>query len=378
MVDIINSVKHYQPVFWDVDNSRLLESNRSNILYANEQNEKVQQASTDLMAAINQLDIHENYRYVKDELFNELDGIINSTLQNYGGNLRYAINDIQSMSRDILSSPKITGLVETNQQYKKWKAEIEGRNDISDDIKAMYIDKNPYVFTEQYKTDDKGNDIVDKNGNKEIIGYDDWKPNSNPVQQIDYNTYNKIALDFINNEKKTFQIVEYLDENRNVIPKEELEKNGYKGAVYYRINGGTEEEVTDKRIVDALSAAFKSNPNIEASLQQDYNVALWKTKKGKDVYGFKNSDGSFKSPEEYKLEIFQNIVDAYGYKNTGYIQEKLDLLIKGNTSDDNYNNRTPYPKQHGDIVVNSSTANDAEKQQTNMNKARKKYSKYTK
>lgn len=378
MIDIINSVKHYQPVFWDVDNSRLLESNRSNILYANEQNEKAQQASTDLMAAINQLDINEDYRYVKDELFNELDGIINSTLQNYGGNLRYAINDIQSMSRDILSSPKITGLVETNQQYKKWKAEIEGRNDISDDIKAMYIDKNPYVFTEQYKTDDKGNDIVDKNGNKEIIGYDDWKPNSNPVQQIDYNTYNKIALDFINNEKKTFQIVEYLDENRNVIPKEELEKNGYKGAVYYRINGGTEEEVTDKRIVDALSAAFKSNPNIEASLQQDYDVALWKTKKGKDVYGFKNSDGSFKSPEEYKLEIFQNIVDAYGYKNTGYIQEQLDLLIKGNISDDNSNNRTPYLKQHGDIVVNSSTANDAEKQQTNMNKARKKYSKYAK
>lgn len=380
MIDIVNSVKHYQPVFWDVDNSRLLESNRSNILYANEQNEKAQQASTDLMAAINQLDINEDYRYVKDELFNELDGIINSTLQNYGGNLRYAINDIQSMSRDILSSPKITGLVETNQQYKKWKAEIEGRKDISDDIKQMTIEKNPYNFSLQYRKDSDGNQILDDNGNPIPVGYDDWKPKSNPVQQIDYNTYNKIALDFINNEKKTWQIVEYLDENKNIIPKEELERNGYRGAVYYRINGGTEEEVTDKRVVDALNAAFKSNPNIEASLQQDYELAIWKYENGRDVYGFKKPDGSFKSPEEYKLEIFQNIVDAYGYKNTGYVQEQLDLLIKGNKgdNDDSNNDRTPYPKQHGDIVVSTSTGDDAEKQENSMKEARKKFGKYVK
>lgn len=382
MIDIVNSVKHYQPVFWDVDNSRLLESHRSNILYANEQNEKAQQASTELMAAINQLDINENYRYVKDELFNELDGIINSTLQNYGGNLRYAINDIQSMSRDILKSPKITGLIETNQQYKKWEQEVRNRDDISDDIKAMYIDKNPYYFQEQYKTDNEGNDIIDAKGNKQIIGYYDWKPNGNPVQQIDLNTYNNIALEYISGETKTWQVVEYLDENKKVIPKEEIEKNGYTRAVYYRINGGSEEEITDKRVIKALLAAFMSNPNIEASLQQDYDVAKWKSQKGKDVYGFKKQDGSFKSPEEYKLEIFQHIVDAYGYKNTGYIQQQLDLLIKGknnsNSNNDDYTDRISYPKQHGDIVVEINTANDGVNQKSDMDEYRTKYGKYVK
>lgn len=335
MIDIVNSVKHYQPVFWDVDNSRLLESNRSNILYANEQNEKAQQASTDLMAAINQLDINEDYRYVKDELFNQLDGIINSTLQNYGGNLRYAINDIQSMSRDILSSPEITGLVETNQQYKKWKTEIEGRKDISDDIKQMTIEKNPYNFSLQYKTDNSGDQILDNNGNPIAVGYNDWKPKTYPVEQMDYNAMNRLALSYINSEGYSTENIIYYknDESGKMIPTTDPSE-----AKYYSVNGYSQDEITSDLVFDSLVVAYNSNAKFQASLKQDYELAKWKAGKGEDVYGFykRDKDGKItteeKTFEEFAAEKFYNLGEIYGYKKTGS-SKKLQAMPGKNKDD---------------------------------------------
>lgn len=322
MIDIINSVKHYQPVFWDVDNSRLLESNRSNILYENEQNEKVQQASTDLMAAINKLDINEDYRYIKDELFNKLDGVINSTLQNYGGNLRYAINDIQSMSRDILSSPEITGLVETNQQYKKWKAEIEGRKDISDDIKQMIIEKNPYNFSLQYKTDNDGNQILNDSGNPIVVGYNDWKPTTQPVEQMDYNTMIRTGLSYINPNAGSNETIIYYkkdDASKMVMTNDPSE------AKFYSINGRGYQEITSADVELSLIQAYLANPKFAASLNQDYELAKWKAEKGNDVYGYKNLDGTIKTKEEFMLDKFKYIGELYGYKHEN-ITKKLQKM----------------------------------------------------
>lgn len=339
MIDIINSVKHYQPVFWDVDNSKLLESNRSNILYANEQNEKTQQASTDLMAAINQLDINEDYRYVKDELFNELDGIINSTLQNYGGNLRYAINDIQSMSRDILSSSKITGLVETNKQYKKWKTEIEGRKDISDDIKQMIIEKNPYNFSLQYKTDIDGNQILDDDNNPIVVGYNDWKPTTHPVEQMDYNTMIKTGLPYISPNAGSNETIIYYKKNEDG---KMVMTNDPSEAKFYSINGRGYQEITTADVELSLIQAYLANPKFAASLNQDYELAKWKAEKGNDIYGYKNLDGSIKTKEEFMLDKFKYIGELYSYKHEN-ITKKLQKM----PSDGKYGSLSEYLKIRG-------------------------------
>lgn len=339
MIDIVNSVKHYQPVFWDVDNSKLLESNRSNILYANEQNEKAQQASTDLMAAINQLDINEDYRYVKDELFNNLDSLINSTLQNYGGNLRYAINDIQSMSRDVLKSPKITGLVETNQQYKKWKAEIEGRKDISDDIKQMTIEKNPYNFSLQYKTDTSGNQILDDSGNPIAVGYNDWKPTTHPVEQMDYNTMIRTGLSYINPNAGSNETIIYYkkDEDGKMVM-----TNDPSEAKFYSINGRGYQEITSADVELSLIQAYLANPKFAASLNQDYELAKWKAEKGNDIYGYKNLDGTIKTKEEFMLDMFAHISEIHSYRHEN-ITKKLQKM----PSDTKYGSFSEYLKIRG-------------------------------
>lgn len=334
MIDIVNGINHYQGAFYDVDNNTLLQSRREGIVYANEQNKIAQQASTDLMAAINQLDINEDYRYVKDELFNELDGIINSTLQNYGGNLRYGINNIQSMSRNILSSPKITGLVETNQQYKKWKAEIEGRKDISDDIKQMTIEKNPYNFSLQYKTDNDGNQILDDDGNPIAVGYNDWKPTTNPVEQMDYNTMIRTGLSYINPNAGSNETIIYYkkDEDGKMIM-----TNDPSEAKFYSINGRSYQEITTADVELSLIQAYLANPKFAASLNQDYEVAKWKAEKGNDVYGYKNLDGTIKSKEEFMLDMFEHISEIHSYRHEN-ITKKLQKM----PSDLNYGSFSEY------------------------------------
>lgn len=303
MIDIVNGINHYQGAFYDVDNNALLQSRREGIIHANEQNKIAQQAATELAGAINALDIHEDYRYKKVQLLNALDNTINTTLQDYAGNLRYGVNQLMQMSRDIMTSPEITGLVETNRQYKEWKAGIKARTDISDDIKEMYIDKNPYVFKEQYKTDEEGNE--------EIVGYDDWKPNSNPVQQLNLNELNLIALRYINPDMSRNAIITYYDENGYILTGDDIIN-----AKAYQINNQTIQEISRDKILAALSAAYASNPAVKASMEQDYELARWKYEKtGVDLYGYVDNNGLFKSAEKYKNNIFENIVKAFKYKN---------------------------------------------------------------
>lgn len=322
MIDIVNSVQHYQPVFWNVDNSGLLESRRAAIEHDNTENKIAQEAATELAGAINSLDINENYRYVKTELFNQLDGLINSTLQNYNGSLRYAVNDLMTISRDVLKSPKITGLVETNQQYKKWEQELRARTDISDDIKEMIISENPYTFNLKYKKDGRGNDIVDTNGNKIEIGYDDWEPTTYAVKQYDLNEYFKAGLSYINGQQKSSQYITYYDADHNIITGDDITN-----ARYYSVNGDVEEEITDERIASALYAAFAGNSQVHASIMQDYKLAKWKYNNDDNTYGFTKEDGTLKSPNEYIVDLLTNIADAHGYKNTSKIRGHLQALI---------------------------------------------------
>jgi hypothetical protein len=316
MIDIVNSLQHYQPVLWNVDNSGLLESKRSVIQHDNEANKIAQQSATELMGAINKLDIHEDYRHVKHELYNELDGVINSTLQNYNGSLRYAINDLMGFSRDILASHRITGLIETNQQYKTWKAGIEARDDISDDIKEMIISENPYSFELTYKKNASGEEIVDAYGNKEANGYKDWVPTTHPVEQMDYNRLNTIALQYINPHISGSSSITYLDKDGKAVP-----LSSESQIMYYKTSTEDIHEITKENVIKALKTAYNSDPKVRASLEQDYRLAVWQynnnkySPSGSTLWSYKKSDGTFNTFDSYVNNIFNSIADTYSYRN---------------------------------------------------------------
>lgn len=374
MIDIINSVKHYQPVFWNVDNSGLLESNRSNILHDNEQNQIAQKAATELAGAINSLDIHEDYRYKKAELLNVLDNTINSTLQNYGGNLRYGVNQLMQMSRDIMTSPEITGLVETNKQYKEWKAEIQARNDISDDIKEMTISKNPYNFELIYKKDGNGNEIVDEEGNKEITGYKDWKSNKNPVKQMNLNDIATTALRYLTASTTGTYEMTYYDRNGNIMSNDNF--NPFNVSAYTTSTTDI-TPLTKEDIILALNTAFDAEPNMKASILQDYELEVWKynqvknsggteaIKNFKELSPFIGDDGNPISPKVYVDKIFNNIAETYSFTNETSRGSFSSLGGNGGNGGNNSGGqRTTPPIQQGSMVVGS--GNDTNDQRADM------------
>lgn len=324
MIDIVNGINHYQGAFYDVDNNALLQSRREGILYANEQNKLAQQAATELAGAINSLDIHEDYRYKKTELLNVLDNTINTTLQDYAGNLRYGVNQLMQMSRDIMTSPEITGLVETNKQYKQWKAGIQARNDISDDIKEMTIAKNPYNFELVYKKDGNGNEIVDEEGNKEITGYKDWKSDKDPVKQMSLNDIATIGLRYVTPSTTGSYGITYLDQNGNIMNSGNF--NPFNVSAY-KTSTTDITELTKEDVILALNTAFDAEPNMAASIMQDYEVEVWKYNQIKNsgdteaINNFKKlspfigDDGNPISPKQYVDVIFNNIAETYSFTN---------------------------------------------------------------
>ena len=324
MIDIVNGINHYQGAFYDVDNNALLQSRREGILYANEQNKIAQQAATELAGAINSLDIHEDYRYKKAELLNVLDNTINTTLQDYAGNLRYGVNQLMQMSRDIMTSPEITGLVETNKQYKQWKASIQARNDISDDIKEMIIAKNPYNFELIYKKDGDGNEIVDEEGNKEIIGYKDWKSNKDPVKQMSLNDIATTGLRYLTTTTTGTYGITYYDKDGNIMTSNNF--NPFNVSAYKTSTTDT-TKLTKEDVILSLNTAFDAEPNMRASIMQDYELEVWKYQqvknsrdteainKFKELSPFIGDDGNPISLRQYINTIFNNIAETYSFTN---------------------------------------------------------------
>ena len=141
---------------------------------------------------------------------------------------------------------------------------------VSDDIKEMIISKNPYNFSLQYKTDTNGNQILDNNGNPIAVGYNDWKPTTNPVEQMDYNTMIRTGLSYINPNAGSNETIIYYKKDKDG---KRVVTNDPSEAKFYTINGRGFQEITTADVELALIQAYLANPKFAASLNQDYELA---------------------------------------------------------------------------------------------------------
>lgn len=320
MIDIVNSIKHYQPVFWDVDNSKLLESNRSNILYANEQNEKAQNKAIELATAIGNLDFHESQAAEKQRLVEEYDAMINNTLQMYGDNLRYGINNIVDMSRKLITDEGILKRIKTNNDYKDFVKSIKDSDIIDEDTKNYILDlpENQYKFES----------IVDNTG--KIIGYKDWKAGKNPVAQV---APSDIALGVIKSltpNTNNYNIRKFYDANDK-----QLNGSDIIYATYYVDSDGERTDLTPERIDYAIETYLNANPAAMNSLYQDYYRAIhYYEKTGEDKYGIVKSGNDYYSPQEFIENTFRNFGEAFKYTKVSSTS-KSSPIAKDDGDDDN-------------------------------------------
>lgn len=377
MIDIINSVKHYQPVFWDVDNSKLLESNRSNILYANEQNEKAQQEANKLATVIGNLKVHESQAAEKRKLVDNLDSMINNTLQIYGDNLRYGIDNIMQMSRDLVTDEKIRGLVETNKQYEDWVASIKSNPDIDADTKEFILNskKNQYHFDVRAINSKTGEEeIIDgwtPGMNDNIIGYKNWQAGMEPVKNINYADIALGVFKQIEPNSNDWEYRTYYDINGN-----KLQGANILNAAYWIDSNGKETKVTPDMINKAIDTYLAANPEVAASLRQDYEKALYFRKKGEDKYNVAQGEDANLDFEAFKNRIFGGFGEAFAYKTTesGY---KPGIVTSSSDSNKSSNGVVDYNKFNNTTGTVGTITKNIDMVSINSNKVNENMAIYT-
>ena len=343
MIDIVSSVQQFAPTLFSIDNSKLMESRRVALEEIDKQNLAAQNAASQLSSVIGALDFHESEQPYKAELINQYDNMVNNALEKYG-TLRFAMNDIMAKSRELSTSPEVLGRIKTNEQYKEWEKSIEERKDISQDVKDYTIATNPYKFElkEEVVRDSYGNVVLNEDGTekKKVVGYKDFV-GTDPTTQYSNLDINKNIMAVLNPDVTSGSSIKmyYTDAYGN-----RQETTDFNKAEYYIDRSGREEKLSDGKIANAIFLTL-NDPQIDASLRQDYKVSAYKYKNGERFLLNGNNyhinedeqivdeNGKAISPTEYEILRLKDIAKTYGY--TKYISEAKwqqirEKLVDGN------------------------------------------------
>lgn len=383
MLDIVSSVQQFAPTLFSIDNSKLMESRRVALEEIDKQNVAAQNAASQLSSVIGALDFHESEQPYKAELVNQYDNMVNNALEKYG-TLRFAMNDIMAKSRELSTSPEVLGRIKTNEQYKEWEKSIEERKDISQDVKDYTIAMNPYKFELEEETvkDGNGNVVLNEDGTekKKIVGYKDFK-GTDPTTQYSNLDINKNIMTVLNPDVTSGSSIKmyYTDAYGN-----RQETTDFNKAEYYIDRSGREEKLSDGKIANAVFLTL-NDPQIDASLRQDYKVSAYKYRNGErfllngDNYHINEDEqivdenGKAISPTEYEILRLKDIAKTYGY--TKYISEARwqqirEKLVNGSGINPEDLTIGHQPTQGGVVQVNPNDANFVSPQLTSTDYVR--------
>lgn len=223
------------------------------------------------------------------------------------GDYSRSLNTARILAGKVASDPAVLGRVRAQAAYKSFMDNLDKRQDITQDVKDWAKDKNPYHYQ----------DKVDKEGH--IIGGTNWEPNRTPVSTVDLSNLMTKAKQWVAVHKGSgVSDIKFVDADGNLTS--DPGKNVY-GLAYKK--SGSWEYVSEKDLNDALKSAIDTTPGARASLQQDYEVALWKYNKMTPEEKKKNIDsditenGLLLNPEEYLAKRVKPGIHAMSYYNSG-------------------------------------------------------------
>lgn len=224
-----------------------------------------------------------------------------------GGDYSQTLQQATLLAGKVASDPAIIGRVKANAAYEEFKKNIQNRNDITQDVKDYALANNPYHYEDKY--DEQGH----------LIGGSTWEPNKTPVSTVDLSNLMTKAKQWVAVHKGSgVNDIKFVDADGNLTS--DPSKNVY-GLAYKK--SGSWEYVSEKDLNDALNSAIDTTPGARASLQQDYDVALWKYNKMTPEEKKKNIDsditenGLILSPEEYLTKRVKPGIHAMSYYNSG-------------------------------------------------------------
>ena len=263
--------------------------------------EKGHQQAVDTSAAyitaLGDLPVNEAERPYIQKHINSIQQTINN--EKVYGNAYAALDDIKMLAAKISSDPGLKGRIKAEADYQNYIKNLEANNKISDDTKEMYRDINKYYYEDKY----------DKNGN--IVGGTNWQPIKHEVDTIPLNNLIIQSIQLAAKDKGSNTSTRWLNAagQPTTNPGEAVD-----GEVY---NNTTQswERLGEEKIMQMLQGLIETTPGAKSSIQQDYEVALYKRKKYGSNPDVEDKNGVPLSAEDYLMKRIKPSVAAAAYNN---------------------------------------------------------------
>lgn len=253
--------------------------------------------------AIGDLQLNAQEDEFKQKLADRIDTVVQAEM--IDGFKGYALNELIEEQGNIFSDPQVIGRLRAQQEYKTYQDNLNNRKDLSEDKKNYFREINHYYYEDKYDATGK------------IIGGTEWKPIKQEVSEIPLIEIIKGGISLAAKEKGSNNITRFIDKNGNITT-EPTAENVFDGEVYNTTTQSWERLGRDK-IMQGINAYIEGTPGAKASLQQDYDIAIYKKRKYGSNPDVEDSKGVELSPEQYLLKRIEPGVNAAIYNNSNVI-----------------------------------------------------------
>lgn len=263
--------------------------------------------ASNLQAEMAKLELNEAENEWRQQKISEIQQLVdNNTVF---GNSAAALDDIVIKAGNLASDAGMIGRLQAQKDYTEFKNKIINDKTLPEDYKEYFLEKNPYYYK----------DIVDEKTGKVISGTK-WHPTTSPTAVVDLSSLISKGLQWAARESGSYNQVRWLDKNGNPT----TNPNEVFDGEYYDDTTHTFEKLDRSKIEAGIRAAIESTSGAKESLQQDYDVALWKHKKAinatKGKYNIvddiTDDNGITLSPQQYLNKRISPALYAAEYYNT--------------------------------------------------------------
>ena len=263
--------------------------------------------ASNLQAEMAKLDLNEAENEWRQQKISEIQQVVDDNT--IFGNSAAALDDIVIKAGNLASDAGMIGRLQAQKDYTDFKNRVINDKTLPEDYKEYFLEKNPYYYK----------DIVDEETGKVISGTK-WSPTTSPTAVVDLSSLITKGLQWAARESGSYNQVRWLDKNGNPT----TNPNEVFDGEYYDDTTHSFEKLDRSKIEAGIRAAIESTPGAKESLQQDYDVALWKHKKAinatKGKYNIvsdvTDDNGITLSPQQYLNKRISPALYAAEYYNT--------------------------------------------------------------
>ena len=192
--------------------------------------------------------------------FNKMQEINNAINQEAEfGNYAGALTTATKTAGELAYSPELQGRLRANEDYEKFKEQVDNNRLLDGRTKQWAKEINPYHYQDKY--DEKGN----------IIGGTKWEPTRTPVNQVDMTELMGKALQIAAKDAGGGNTIYYMGENGTLTTNAMASVDG----LPYVDKAGRYEALTKDKLRTAMQAVIANTPGAKESIDQDYKVAKY-------------------------------------------------------------------------------------------------------